>query len=228
MTEFGVEDPEAIEIREKYLLSVHRSLGPSLSAREQFETLQELRTHLGAIALAEMELGSSPLEAMKSAIVKFGGPEIVAADPANGTRRQIKLLATSIGVALLLNLVAVPITDLVLPHNFERVSPTAHFILDLMRDFPQILLIGVSSCSLRAKPYAIAAALSLVTTLLLVSEMLVQLTAYGRAAQLGLFLRNPQFVETIFVQAMTVFSVSLLTAIFARRAERRLSRRSLR
>jgi hypothetical protein len=65
-------DNQAMVLREEYLAEVTKRLSGRLSALEAFESIQEMRGHIDAMAAAYEELGLEPCGAMKAAIEKFG------------------------------------------------------------------------------------------------------------------------------------------------------------
>ncbi len=67
-----VQIPLPAESREIYLSEVSRNLQHRLGPLELYESIQEMRIHIDAIAAAHMELGMPPNEAMNKALKKFG------------------------------------------------------------------------------------------------------------------------------------------------------------
>ncbi len=59
------------EARETYLAEVSRTLARKLSPLEAYETIQEMRAHIDAMAGAYQELGMDPAEAMEAALQKI-------------------------------------------------------------------------------------------------------------------------------------------------------------
>ena len=59
-------------LREAYLSDVSREVQGSLTPLEAFESVQEMREHLNAMAAAYVDLGTEPCAAMLAAIDKFG------------------------------------------------------------------------------------------------------------------------------------------------------------
>ena len=63
---------QAIEQREIYLSEVSRKIEKSMSPLEVYESVEELRSHITAMAAAHEELGMDSLDAMRVSLEKFG------------------------------------------------------------------------------------------------------------------------------------------------------------
>jgi len=88
--------------REIYLEEVSRTLRDQLLPLEAYETIQEMREHLDAMAAAYQELGLEPADAMKAAIQKFGESRKVAEQlGAVSGRMGVREWATGVAFSML-------------------------------------------------------------------------------------------------------------------------------
>ncbi len=81
---------EAEAAREAYLVQVSKQLSTRLSPLEMYETVEEMRAHVNAMALAYQEVGLSPIDAMKAALAKFGAADSVGAGADTSTGKAKK------------------------------------------------------------------------------------------------------------------------------------------
>ena len=91
---------EANRVREEYLHRVGQDLATRLSPLETYESVEEMRSHINAMASAYEEVGIEPVAAMHAALQKFGNSETVAAVSHGVLSVEMKFVAAVINAML--------------------------------------------------------------------------------------------------------------------------------
>lgn len=88
------------ELRERYLADVTQQLRSRQSALETYETTNELRDHINAMAAAYAEVGMDAESAMVAALEKFGAPAQIGTSLAVASSDQNHLNRTTRGISI--------------------------------------------------------------------------------------------------------------------------------
>lgn len=213
------ETRQAEAQREEYLANVTRMLRSRMSPLESYESVEELRAHITAMAAAYQEMGLEPHQAMELALQRFGSADTIGKGLATASSTPAKprfAMPLAVPIVLvastLLGGFLMKAVDLSFMAIFPTTSPTPPEV-DLAISFFVCLVVAPVGWLMRKRPALHCGLLGL-----LVMNGALFLTLYRTYMSLH---RDAALLFLVVSLSVAIFTLCTFASAFARVVERR-------